>query len=181
MTTPIDQESGDYHLIGLALVAAQRVEFLLYGIAAHAAHTPAARREKRFRELTPEKFLRGDTRQLKATLGQLVKTFGEAFLIETPELICFYEDRNILVHDFVRTFRMNIQGKPDRRQEGTQFLQGFLERAWYWENVLGGLLAEMTRVVAEKEGREAELAWTAADLAKIKLFREHVARHLATR
>ncbi|WP_439366007.1 hypothetical protein ACNJYD_08775 [Bradyrhizobium sp. DASA03005] len=179
MTMTDDQDESEFQLLGLALYAAQRVEFTLYGLAAHAAHTPTAKKERRFRDLTPEKFLRGDASELKATLGQLVTTFGEAFLIRTPELISFYEDRNLLAHDYFRTFRTNIRGTPDRRQEGPEFLRDFIKRALYWETVLRGLLAEMMKSAAQKEGREAELAWTAEDFARIDLFREHVAKYLA--
>lgn len=181
MTMMTDQDENELQLLGSALYAAQRVEFTLYGLAAHAAHTPAAKKERRFRDLTPESFLRGDTSELKATLGQLVTTFGEAFLIQTPELISFYEDRNLLAHDYFRTFHINIRGTPDRRQEGPEFLRDFIKRALYWETVLRGLLAEMIKSAAQKEGREAELAWTAEDLARINLFREHVAKHVAAR
>lgn len=117
----------------------------------------------------------------KVIAGQLVTTFGEAFLIQTPELISFYEDRNLLAHDYFRTFRTSIRGTPDRRQEGPEFLGDFIKRALYWETVLRGLLAEMMKSAAQKEGREAELAWMAEDLARIDLFREHVAKHLVAR
>ena len=99
-------------LLGLALYGAQRVEFALYGIAAHASHTPAAQRERRFANLSGEKFLRGDPSELKATLGQLVTIFGDAFLIKTPDLIDFYERRNLIAHDFYRHFYMRIWPAP---------------------------------------------------------------------
>ena len=89
MAVPDDE----FRLLGGAIAAAQRAEFALYGLAAHVAHTPAAQKKKHFRDLTPEKFLRGDVKELKATLGELVDVFGETFLVHTPELVDFYKDR----------------------------------------------------------------------------------------
>ena len=91
-------------LIGSAVYGAQKLEFALYGIAAHAAHTEAAKKKRRFRELDPERFLRGDPEDLKATLGEIVQTFGDAFLIKTAELEQWVRDRNLIVHDYFRTF-----------------------------------------------------------------------------
>jgi hypothetical protein len=170
----------DFHLLGLSVVAAQRVEFLLYGLAAHSARTEAAQNDKRFRELTPDKFLDGDANSLKATLGQLVNSFGEAFLISTPDLIAFYEDRNLIVHDYARVFRMNIRDKP-RREDGPEFLLNFLRRAQYWEAVLMGLLSELKQAAAVKEGREAEVVFSATELDHIQAFHENVAQHLASK
>ena len=173
-------EDDVYSLIGLALVAAQRIEFLLYGIASLAGHTPAAQKEKRFRELTPEKFLRGGESERKATLGQIVETFGDAFLIRTEDLVTFYKDRNLIAHDFVRTFRMNIRGTNPRR-DAREFLFSFLERALYWEDVLRGFLAELKIAAAKKEGREAELEITADDFARMETYRKLAERHLSAR
>jgi hypothetical protein len=72
-----------------------------------------------------------------------------------------------------------IRGAP-ARQDAREFLLGFLERALKWENILRGLLADLMQAAAKKEGREAELAQTAEDLARINAYREHVARYLAT-
>ena len=60
--------------IGAAILAAQRVEFLLYGLIAH-IKPELKRSDKRFRNLTPESFLRGDPSDLRATLGQLAKAY----------------------------------------------------------------------------------------------------------
>ena len=43
-------------LIGRAVYLSQGLEFALYGIAAHAAHTDAAKKDRHFRDLNPEKF-----------------------------------------------------------------------------------------------------------------------------
>ena len=54
--------------LGAAVLAAQRVEFFLYGLVAHVK--PELKwNDKRFRHLTPERFLRGDPSDLHATLG----------------------------------------------------------------------------------------------------------------
>jgi len=72
-------------LLGAAMLSAQKLEFALYGIVSYLSHTPEAQKEKRFRDLTPEKFLRGNVEDLKATLGQLETAFGEKLLISTDD------------------------------------------------------------------------------------------------
>ena len=60
-----------------AILASQRVEFLPYGLISHL--NERARSEiKTFGNLDPESFLRGDVKDLKATLGQLVKGYGDS-------------------------------------------------------------------------------------------------------
>ena len=173
-------DDDEYHLLGLALIAAQRVEFVLYGIASHAAHMPAAQKEKRFRDLTPEEFLRGDAGELKATLGQLVEAFGDAFLIRTPDLIAFYKDRNLIAHDYVRLFRFKFAG-ASAREDGRGFLIDFIRRAVHWETVLRGLLAELIQCAAVKEGRGDEFSPTSGDLERVSAYREHAGKYLASK
>ena len=49
----------EWAAIGAAVLAAQRIEFLLYGIIAH-GEPELKETDRRFRHLTPESFLRGD-------------------------------------------------------------------------------------------------------------------------
>ena len=165
-------------LLGGAILAAQRVEFVLYGIAAHVNHIPAAQKERRFRELTPEKFLRGDISELKATLGQIATTFGDAFLIGTDDLEAFYKDRNFIAHNYLRAFHANIRGQ-ETRSDGPQFLRDFVERATHWEAVVRGLLATLQKAAAEKERRFAEVNLSSADLRNIEAFHRQVAKFFA--
>ncbi len=141
---------------------------------------PAAQTDRRFRKLTPEKFLRGDPKNLKATLGQLVEQFGDAFLIKTPDLIDFYEQRNLLAHGFYRAFHLNIRGAPVRKAP-KDFLRAFISDAVRWTSVLRGLLAELKIAAAIKEGRESEVVTTDTELECIKMYREHAQRHLTGR
>ncbi|RXT52935.1 hypothetical protein B6S44_19540 [Bosea sp. Tri-44] len=166
----------DYPLLGLALVVAQRVEFALYGLASHIAHSPEGQKERRFRDLTPEKFLRGDPSELKATLGQLVEAFGDALFIRTPDLVTFYQDRNFIAHDYYRAFGMSVGGHP-QRQGGREFLLKFIERAAFWEDILGGAIDFFKERAAEKFGRSAELNFTQADRERMRRYQEHAATH----
>ena len=75
-----------YTLLGIALYRTQKLELILYGLAAHYSHIPAVQKEKRFRELDPETFLRGDLSGLKSTPGQICKAFGANFHIDGPFL-----------------------------------------------------------------------------------------------
>ncbi|MBZ9604011.1 hypothetical protein [Phyllobacterium chamaecytisi] len=166
-------------LLGLTLIAAQRVEFLLYGLAAHLSVDAGPKKDKRFRNLTAETFLRGDVSELNATLGQLVKAFGNTLLVHTPELVQFCRDRNLIAHDYNRVFRMNIKGVA-RDVNGPEFLLDFLDRAQYWQRVLGGLLSEMKLAIATKLGREVEVL-SDTEIEEVRAFHENVGKFLASR
>jgi hypothetical protein len=178
VVTPIEEE--EYYLLGRALVAAQRVEFVLYGLAAHASHLPAAQKDKRLKTLTPEAFLRGDPRELKVTLGQLSVAFGDAFLIATPMLENFCEDRNLIAHNYLRVFKSEIRG-TQRRDDAVPFLQKFLETAAYWEAILNGLLKELMVAAAAKEGRSSELVLSEQHHANMLAFRKHAEEYATTK
>jgi hypothetical protein len=165
----------EFSLLGIALISAQRVEFLLYGLAAHAAHTPTGQGEKRFRDLTPDEFLRGNSDALNATLGQLLRTFGDIFLLKTPDLIAFCKDRNLIVHDYMRVFHMNIRDAP-RREDGNEFLLNFIERADHWEKVLRGLLNELRKATAAVHNRNTEVVLTPTDLEQMQIFMEQAVK-----
>jgi hypothetical protein len=169
-----DLAEDELTLLGVAVYAAQRVEFLLYGLAAHTANN-AVEFKRDFEELTPETFLGGDIADLRATLGKLVRAFGRPLLIQTPELVEFYQDRNLIVHNYVRVFRLSI--RTARREDGPEFLREFIRRALAWEQVLTGLRVELMQAAAIKEGREDEVALLSeADQLAREAFREHAAR-----
>lgn len=168
----------EYFLVGLAILAAQRVEFALYGLASHVNDSDFVKQDRRLLNLTPESFLRGDLEKLKITLGQLVGIFGDAFLIRTSGLIEFYQDRNLIAHDYYRLFLSKVENGP-YRENGKEFLLEFLKRSQYWEAVLRGLLNLMRQGTAVKEGRESEINFSPSDLEDIRAFGEHAARHLA--
>jgi hypothetical protein len=88
-------------LLGTAVLLAQKLEFALYGIVAHFSYLPEAQREKRFRELKPEAFLRGDPSDLKATLGQLVASFEKSLRLASNELDRLVKDRSLIAHNSV--------------------------------------------------------------------------------
>ncbi|MFC5344957.1 hypothetical protein ACETK8_03005 [Brevundimonas staleyi] len=167
-------------LLGLALYSAQRVEFALYGIAAHASHTPAAQRDRRFSKLSGEKFLRGDPSELKATLGQLVTIFGDAFLIRTPELIDFYERRNLIAHDFYRHFHLRIGGAV-HGEDPSGFLLKFIEDAKRWQAILMGLMFEFMEGIAKRDGRLSELQIGEQDRQNMAAYREHAEAYAQSR
>ena len=88
-------------LLGGCLIGVQKVEFVLYGIVAHLSHFPEAK-EKRFRELTPELFLRENPKELKSTLGQIEKAFGKKLNISGDDLTKFIDSRNLIAHNYYR-------------------------------------------------------------------------------
>ena len=102
--------------IGAAVLAAQRIEFLLHGLIAH-VKPELKRRDKRLRHLTGETFLRGDPSALRATLGQLVDAYGTELLLSADDLRKFVKNRNLIVHDYWRLSKARIRG--GRTLDGT--------------------------------------------------------------
>ena len=169
-------------LLGSAMIFAQRVEFILYGIVSHLSHLPEAKKEKRFRDLTPEKFLVGDRDALKATLGQLLEKFGDRLMINSPDINEFCDKRNTIAHNYVREFRLGSRGKPPRK-DGVDFLVDFVLQARKVESVLQGLMLSLMEAAAKMEGREGEIVDTLKDGAHhLEAFAEHLLRnHIASK
>ena len=165
---------AEYSRLGAAVIGAQRVEFVLYGLVSHLAQSPD-HNSRRFRGLDPDKFLRGDVEDLKATLGQLVHEFGDELLITTDELSEFVVNRNLIVHDYWRLTGAKIQGGA-RLDDPQRFLEKFAEQCSHWERVLRGLLALARKEAGRRFGEEIvldenEIAWVAD-------YERNVARHL---
>ena len=155
-------------LLGGCLIGAQKVEFALYGIVSHLSHLPEAK-EKRFRELTPELFLRGDPKELKSTLGQIEKVFGERLNLSCDDLSKFIDDRNLIAHNY---YRMTRKGIRDAHQldnpEG--FLRDFLKSCGYWESVLNGLLYIIMVTLAERHDRKGEIKLSSRQIADMDVY-----------
>ena len=164
-------------LLGTAVLLAQKFEFALYGIVANLSHLPEAQQEKRFRELKPEAFLRGDPSDLKATLGQLAARFGKPLLLASNELDRLVSDRNLIAHNYWRTFHLEIEG-IERRRDAEPFLNSFISLADHLLKVISGLLTRLRIEVALKEGREGEITLSEGDLADMLLHLGHVHRQL---
>jgi hypothetical protein len=165
--------------IGAAVIAAQRIEFGLYGIAAHCSHTSAAAKEKRFRALTPETFLRGDPAELKATLGQLIAVFGDEFLIRTADLDRFVDDRNIIIHSYWRSTHAGIHGSQKRISAPLEYLRHFVERSDRLLAVINGFLAHLMAAAAKREGRDFQI--TDNQRRDMEAYLRHVEQHLTER
>ena len=162
--------------LGAAVLAAQKLEFGIYGLAAHASHTAAAAKEKRFRTLTPEGFLRGDPTELKATLGQLVAVFGDEFLIGTAELNTYVDDRNLIYHNYWRLTRSSSRGSTHRLEHPVLFLKAFVESSNKLTSVINGFYALLISALAAKTGRDVKL--TDAQIRDIKVYRMHAEQYL---
>ncbi len=156
-------------LLGAAILSAQKLEFALYGIVAHLSHLPEAQKEKRFRDLTPEKFLRGNVDDLKATLGQLETAFSEKLLISTSDLKDFVRDRNLIAHNYWRLTKSNING-GEKLTDPEAFLRRFLARCDQWASIVRGLLWVLMRATAEKEGRLSELNFNEQQMSDIAAY-----------
>jgi hypothetical protein len=164
-------------LLGASLLSAQKFEFALYGIISHLSHLPEAQKEKRFRDLTPEKFLRGNVEDLKATLGQLEVAFGSRLLISTDELKAFINDRNLIAHNYWRLTKSKIR-ESEKLADPESFLRGFLERCDQWASIIRGLLYVFMEAAARKENRLSELSFNEQQISDIKAYYAHAAKHL---
>lgn len=161
-------------LLGAAILSAQKFEFALYEIISHLSYLPEAQRERRFRDLTPERFLRGSVDDLKATLGQLETVFGEKLLISTNDLKKFIKDRNLIAHNYWRLTKANVKN-AEKLDDPEKFLRDFLMRCDQWAGVIRGLLYVFMKAAAEKEGRLSELNFNEQQKSDITAYHDHVA------
>lgn len=166
-------------LLGAAILSAQKLDFALYGIVSHLSHLPEAQKEKRFRNLTPEKFLRGNAEDLRATFGQLETAFVEKLLISTDELKKFISDRNLIAHNYWRLTKSNVKD-GDRLSDPEAFLKEFLVRCDQWAGIIRGLLYVLMEAAAEKESRLSEINFNEQQQKDIKTYCAHIAiRHIS--
>ena len=172
-------EIEEYAMVGAAVLASQRVEFLLYGLVAH-LNDQARGQDRKFKHLNPEDFLRGDVRNLRATLGQLVKTFGDKLLLTTAELEQFVNDRNLIVHNYWRLTKSGIEGTK-RLEEPEKLLMTFLHKCDHWEKVLRGLMVRMRIQIAKNVGNEENARITAEDQQYMEYYEGIVEKHLKLR
>ena len=174
-----DRILAECAMIGLALLAAQRVEFLLYGLVAH-IRDDLKQGDRRFHGLTPERFLRGDVSEMRATLGQLATAYGEGFLLSADDLTAFVKKRNLIAHDYWRLAKANIRG-AEELQNPMGFVQGFLADCQRWERILRGVLANFKLAAARKVGDEDRSQLTADDLSRMDEYHEHARVYLSGR
>ncbi len=161
-------------LLGICLIGAQKIEFVFYGlVAAVFAHTDEAKKDKRFRGLTPEKFFRGSVDDLKATLGQLEKIIGSKLLISSNDLDTFIKNRNLIVHNYWRLANKNDKS-PEKLQNPETFLKEFIERCVYWKKIMSGLLWLCIEAAAKKENRLDEINFNNVQKSEIEAYRRHV-------
>ena len=181
-TTAGDTDSNNQILaecatIGAAVLAAQRVEFLLYGLVAH-IRDDLKQGDRRFSGLTPESFLRGNVSEMRATLGQLTRAYGENFLLSADDLTAFVKKRNLIAHDYWRLAKANIRD-AEELQNPMAFVQGFLVDCQRWERLLRGVLANFRLAAARNVGDEGKAQLTADDLACMDEYHEHVRLYLS--
>lgn len=175
MTNSSNDLIAEMTLLGAAVYQAQKIEFALYGIASLITHLPEFKGNKKLRDLTPESFLRGDFRKLKATFGELKDHFAGRLVLSSPELNRFVTDRNLIVHNFFRQF--HTTHGDDRPGDPIDFLRDFLVRGATLQKVFEGLLVIMKEVAAEKAGLVAELVLTEQDQANKAVYLGYVSRH----
>ncbi len=160
-------------LLGASILLAQKFEFVLYGIISHLSHLPEAKKEKRFRDLTPEKFLRGDTKYLKATLGQLESVFGYKLLLRSDKLKDYIDDRNLICHSYWRKTRSAIKG-TENLADPEAFLRKFINNSDEWISIATGLMCVLMTAAAQKEGRFSEINFSLKQKNDIAAFKAHV-------
>lgn len=150
-----------FALMGKALYKAQRVEFILYGIASHLGHLKEAKKDKIFAKITANDFLSDDPEKSKmrtATLGRLYRLFGKRLLLKSVAFDLFVSERNFIVHELFRSMSRN-----QKMSDHNQRLIDFIELSETTEKAMKGLLSELTEASAKKEGRMSELQLTPED------------------
>ncbi|EMO80419.1 hypothetical protein [Leptospira kirschneri] len=155
-------------LLGLSLLMAQKVEFALYGIVAHISI-----KDKKFKNLTPETFLRGDLSNLKATLGQLKNYAGGKLLLSSNELQDFVDKRNLIVHNYWRLTKANIKN-AEKLLNPEQFLRNFIDDCQRWTNILNGYIKMLMQSIAETENRTDEINFGEKERQEIEVYIDHV-------
>ena len=163
-------------MVGAAVMASQRVEFLLYGLIAH-LNDQAKVQDRRFSNLNPENFLRGDVRDLRATLGQLVSVYGDKLLLTTTELEQFVKDRNLIVHSYWRLTKSGIEG-AERLENPEKFLVTFLHKCEHWEKVLHGLMVHMRIRIAMNLGNKENAQVTIEDQQYMEYYDRNAEKHM---
>ena len=153
-----------FMLLGGAVYTAQKLEFALYGVAAHCSYLPESQKDKRFANLTPQDFLSTalENRDLrKATLGQISKLFASAFLLPTTDLEELVERRNLIFHEFWREVR--TKWGTGSITDPDKFLAVFIHDCEEWIAAVEGLISYMKEAAATKEGRLDEIQVTEAE------------------
>lgn len=175
MPNPLDREA-ELLLLGAALYLAQKVEFALYGISSHLSHFPEAQADRRLKILTGEKFLRGNLKDMRITLGQLTDVFGKKLLLASSDLDKFVEDRNFIVHNYFRHFHTKF-GDRNKMESAEVFLQSFLERATSLIAVLEGLIVIIRETAARKENRTNEITLSETDIKNKNAYLDYVEKN----
>lgn len=163
-------------LLGKGLFHAQRVEFILYGIASHMGHLDEAKKDKRFANITAKDFLSDapEKRKLRtATLGGVYKLFGDKLLLSGLPFDLFVQERNFFAHEFFRALSRN-----PNITEHLKRLNDFIDLAELTEKALKGLLSELMEASAKKEGREDEFQIQPDDADNRKYYKAFVALHM---
>jgi len=155
-------------LLGGAMLAAQKLEFVLYGMASHLKE-----KNGKFKGLNPEEFLRGDGRKTRETLGAIVKEFGARLLIDGEDLNRLVSDRNLIAHNYWRLTKANIRGGR-RLVAPEDFLFGFTVRCEKFIGLCQGWVAIAKKAAAEMEGREDDSP--AQVETHIQAYLEHLAK-----
>ena len=161
-------------LIGVALLAAQRLEFVLYGIASHLK--PEALTDKRLKNINPEIFLRGDPKNLKVTFGQLKIELGDKLFLASAEFDKLVDDRNVLAHSYWRLSRSGIRD-AQKIENPEEFLKKFISDCNHWQSIMYGLLAVMMKSVATSSNRLDELKLSEKQLQDLQVYYEHAAKN----
>lgn len=163
-------------LLGKSLFFAQKVEFVLHGIASHLGHLEEAKKDKLFSNITARDFLSNDPEKRKlrkSTLGQIYKLFGDRLLINNIAFDLFVEERNFFAHEFFRATSNN-----STEEELIKRLNNFIELSILTEKAMQGLLSRLIEASAKKEGRKDEFQPLPDDEVNRKYYEIFVILHM---
>lgn len=166
-------------LLGGSLLCVQKIEFTFYGIVSHLSHLPEVKEDKRFKKLTPEKFLRGSIDELKATLGQLENIAGKKLLLSSNEFKKFIKMRNLIIHNYWRLTKTKINGNTTL-SDPEKLLKTFMQECDYWQKILNGLLYTLMKEAAKNENRINEINFTNIQKEDIGVYFDYIQKNFNT-
>lgn len=128
-----------FSLIGICLIASQRMEFLIQGVVSLYGGID---KNKQFKNISPQAFLEDSEegkKLRKKTLGQLIDKTKEFEIIDSIRLDNYVKLRNLIVHNL---WRDELNGKIQNKnlEKCIQLCNNFIIESTEIENIFKGFM-----------------------------------------
>ncbi|MFM2588802.1 glucosamine-6-phosphate deaminase [Vibrio sp. TBV020] len=121
-----------FSLLGAALIATQKVDFLLYRVIQPICKTHLSSEVKPLANKTSDQFLQGTMKELKPVLSTLEETCSEQMPLTASELSDFIYKRNLITHQFWQVTEADIKGS-EKIANPEDFLRNLLTECEAWQ------------------------------------------------